>query len=126
MLPRSRVRSEHTQAISGHPGLQPDILSTAPDRAPVVVEAEYMPAHTVEADAKVRLGLEVASNGRPIDAVIALRYPEELREAHDLHSELSSAASPTASSQRAPRTCTAFRSPAGWTATLRTWRTRSG
>ena len=30
MLPRSRVRSEHTQAISGHPGLQPDILSSRP------------------------------------------------------------------------------------------------
>ena len=91
MLPRSRVRSENTQAISGHPGLRPDILITAPDRAPVVVEAEYMPAHTVEVEARSRLGLEVASNGRPIEAVIALRYPEELREAHDLHTALSSA-----------------------------------
>ena len=91
MLPRSRVRSENTQAISGHPGLQPDILITAPDRAPVVVEAEYMPAHTVEVEAKSRLGLEVASNGRPIEAVIALRYPEDIREAHDLHAALSSA-----------------------------------
>ena len=91
MLPRSRVRSENTQAISGHPGLRPDILITAPDRAPVVVEAEYMPAHTVEVEAKSRLGLEVASNGRPIEAVIALRYPEDIREAHDLHTALSSA-----------------------------------
>ena len=91
MLPRSRVRSENTQAISGHPGLRPDILITAPDRAPVVVEAEYMPAHTVEIEAKSRLGLEVASNGRPIEAVIALRYPEDIREAHDLHAALSSA-----------------------------------
>ena len=91
MLPRSRVRSEHTQAISGHPGLQPDILITAPGHAPVVVEAEYMPAHTVEVEAKSRLGLEVASNGHPIEAVIALRYPEELREARDLHAALSSA-----------------------------------
>ena len=91
MLPRSRVRSENTQAISGHPGLRPDILITAPDRAPVVVEAEYMPAHTVEVEARSRLGLEVASNGRPIEAVIALRYPEDIREAHDLHTALSSA-----------------------------------
>ena len=91
MLPRSRVRSENTQAISGRPGLQPDILITAPDRAPVVVEAEYMPAHTVEVEARSRLGLEVASNGRPIEAVIALRYPEDIREAHDLHAALSSA-----------------------------------
>ena len=91
MLPRSRVRSENTQAISGHPALRPDILITAPDRAPVVVEAEYMPAHTVEVEARSRLGLEVASNGRPIEAVIALRYPEDIREAHDLHAALSSA-----------------------------------
>ena len=91
MLPRSSVRSENTQAISGHPGLRPDILITAPDRAPVVVEAEYMPAHTVEVEARSRLGLEVASNGRPIEAVIALRYPEDIREAHDLHAALSSA-----------------------------------
>ena len=91
MLPRSSVRSEHTRAISGHPGLQPDILITAPGRAPVVVEAEYMPAHTVEVEARERLGLEVASNGRVIEAAIALRYPEELREAHDLHAALSAA-----------------------------------
>ena len=44
MLSRSRVRSENTQAISGLPGLRPDILVTAPGRSPVVVEAEYMPA----------------------------------------------------------------------------------
>ena len=91
MLPRSRVRSENTQAISGHPGLRPDILITASGHAPVVVEAEYMPAHTVEVEARSRLGLEVASNGRPIEAVIALRYPEDIREAHDLHAALSSA-----------------------------------
>ena len=90
MLPRSRVRSEHTQAISGHPGLQPDILITAPGHAPVVIEAEYMPAHTVEVEARSRLGLEVTSNGRPIEAVIALRYSQDIRESHDLHVALSS------------------------------------
>ena len=90
MLPRSSVRSENTQAISGHPGLRPDILITAPGRAPVVVEAEYMPAATVEGEAKGRLELEVAANGRVIEAAIALRYPEDIREAHDLHAALSS------------------------------------
>lgn len=44
MLPGSQVRSENTQAFTGRPGLKPDILITAPGRAPVVVEAEYMPA----------------------------------------------------------------------------------
>ena len=49
-----------------------------------------MPAHTVEGEAKDRLGLEVAANGRPIEAAIALRYPEDIREAHDLQAALSS------------------------------------
>ena len=91
MLPRSRVRSENTQAISGHPGLRPDILVTAPGRSPVVVEAEYMPARTVEPEAKERLGLEVAANGRVIEAAIALRYPEDVSDADDLHSALTTA-----------------------------------
>ena len=91
MLPRSRVWSENTQAISGHPGLRPDIIATAPGRSPVVVEAEYLPARTVEPEAKSRLGLEVASNGRIIEAAIALRYPEAIGKAHDLRAALSSA-----------------------------------
>ena len=67
MQPRSSVRSENTQAISGHPALRPDIIVTSPGRSPVVIEAEYMPAHTVEPEARDRLGLEVAANGRIID-----------------------------------------------------------
>ena len=91
MLSRSQVRSENTQAISGRPGLRPDILVTAPGRSPVVVEAEYMPARTVEPEAKSRLGLEVAANGRAIEAAIALRYPEDVSDADDLHSALATA-----------------------------------
>ena len=91
MLSRSRVRSENTQAISGRPGLRPDILVTAPGRSPVVVEAEYMPARTVEPEAKSRLGLEVAANGRTIEAAIALRYPDDVSEADNLHSALTTA-----------------------------------
>ena len=91
MLPRSRVWSENTQAISGHPGLRPDIIVAAPGRSPVVVEAEYMPARTVEPEARSRLGLEVASNGRIIEAAIALRYPNAIGEAQDLRAALSSA-----------------------------------
>ena len=71
MLPKSDVRSENTRAIAGQPGLRPDILITASDRAPVVVEAEYMPAMTVEPETRERLGLEVAVSGRIIEAVIA-------------------------------------------------------
>ena len=91
MLPRSSVRSENTQAISGHPGLRPDILITAPGRAPVAIEAEYMPAATVEPEAKSRLGLEVVESSRVIEAAIALRYPEDVADAQDLRTALSSA-----------------------------------
>ena len=91
MLPRSQVQSENTQAISGHPGLRPDIIVAAPGRSPVVVEAEYMPARTVEPEARSRLGLEVATNGRIIEAAIALRYPNSVSEAHNLPAALSSA-----------------------------------
>ena len=90
MLPRSQVRSENTQAISGHPGLRPDIIVAAPGRSPVVVEAEYMPARTVEPEARSRLGLEVATNGRIIEAAIALRYPDSVSETHNLPAALSS------------------------------------
>ncbi len=91
MLSRSRVHSENTQAIAGHAGLQPDVLVITPGAAPVVLEAEFEPAANVEAEARDRLGLEVASNGRVIEAVIALRYPEDVRQAYDLRAALRSA-----------------------------------
>ena len=91
MLSRSQVRSENTRAIAGHPGLRPDILIAATGCSPVVVEAEYIPAATVESEAKDRLGLEVASNGRVIEAAIALRYPDEVGDADDLRAALSAA-----------------------------------
>ena len=91
MLPGRQVWSENTQAITGHAGLRPDIIVTAPGRSPVVVEAEYMPARTVEPEARSRLGLEVAADGRVIEAAIALRYPAAIGEAHDLRAALSPA-----------------------------------
>ena len=59
MLPGSRVMFENTRVIEGSPGLQPDLLITDPGRAPVVIEAEYLPAAHVEAEALARLGLPV-------------------------------------------------------------------
>ena len=91
MLPRSLVQSESTQTISGHAGRRPDIIVTALGRSPVVVEAEYMPAVTAEAEAKSRLGLELSANGHIIEAAIALRYPDAIGDADDLSAALSSA-----------------------------------
>lgn len=75
MLGKATVRSENTQIILGHPGLRPDIVITATGRSPVVVESEYLPAATVEEEARSRLGLKVRGGGT-IEAAIALRYPE--------------------------------------------------
>ena len=70
MLPGRQVWSENTQAVVGHAGLRPDIVVTAPGRSPVVIEAEYVPARTVEPEARSRLGLEIAIDGRVIEAAI--------------------------------------------------------
>ena len=84
MLPAYKATAENTQQIVGNPGLQPDILITAPGRAPVVIEAEFMPAYTAEQEAKDRLGLEVVGAARRIDAAIALRYPDGVADAPNL------------------------------------------
>ena len=89
MLPTYHVRSENTRQIVGQPGLQPDVLITAPGRAPVVIEAEFMPAYTAESEASDRLGLEVVGVARHIDAAIALRYPDGTEDADDLTAAVS-------------------------------------
>ena len=92
MLPGCTVRPEHTSLVAGRSRLQLDNLMTAPDRAPVAVEAEYLPAHTVEPEATARLGLSVVDESNPIEAAIALRYPHDLGYADDLRTALTGAA----------------------------------
>ena len=91
MMHGCSVRSENTQAIVGQAGLQPDIVITEDGRAPIIIEAEFEPARTVESDAEARLGLEVAEDQRTVEAVIALKYPEALADANDLNAALSDA-----------------------------------
>ena len=91
MLPTCQVRTENTQAIVGHPGLRPDILITATGRAPVVIEAEFAPGANVEVEARERLGLRTTTDGRLIEAAVALSYPSSVAEADDLDCEISSA-----------------------------------
>ena len=91
MLPGSRVMFENTRVIAGRPALQPDLLITDPGRAPVVIEAEYLPAANVEAEARARLDLPVTVHARPIEAAIALRYPAAVGDAPDLRAALAAA-----------------------------------
>ena len=60
-------------------GKRPDVLVHEPGASPVVLETEFLPARTVEADAKSRLGAKVLATGRSIDHAIAVRVPESLR-----------------------------------------------
>ncbi len=91
MLPSCTVRHEDTGVIAEGAGLHPDILITASDRGPVVIEAEYDPADSVEKDASERLGLTVTEGNRRIESAIALRYPEGLKYAVDIDGDTRSA-----------------------------------
>ena len=84
MLPTCAVKTENTRVIVDNPGLRPDILITGAVRAPVAVEAEFMPAATAEQEAKDRLGLEVVDGRRRIEAAIALRYPDGFEFTDDM------------------------------------------
>ena len=83
MAPRWNVRGENKGAFQGSQR-QPDILITQTGAQPVVIENEYLPAHTVGGEALDRLGESldasvVQASGR-VNAVVALRSPTELRE----------------------------------------------
>ncbi len=83
MAPRWSVRGENKGAFQGSQR-QPDILITQTGAQPVVIENEYLPASTLEVEARERLGESldasvVQASGR-VNAVVALRSPTELNE----------------------------------------------
>ena len=83
MAPRWRVRGENKGAFQGNQK-QPDILITQTGAQPVVIENEYLPANTVEVEARERLGESLDASvvqvpGR-VNAAVALRSPTDLRE----------------------------------------------
>ena len=88
MMHGCEAHAERTRTIAGNNMLRPDILITAPDRAPVVIEAEFMPAYSAEQEALDRLGLQLAQSGKTIEAAIALRYPEAVADAADLNATI--------------------------------------
>ena len=91
MMYGADVRSERVRSVVDHPGLQPDIIITERGRAPVIIEAEFEPARDVETEAEARLGLVVEDGRRPVEAVIALKYPASVANAEDLKAALSDA-----------------------------------
>lgn len=73
-----RIGVERTGVLRESAGLRPDIVISHPGGLPVVVETEYAPALTVQADARDRLGKTLSSDGRCIEQSIALRIPNDL------------------------------------------------
>ena len=74
-----RIGAEQTSVFQGHPGLRPDIVIRHPGGAPVIVETEFEPAPTVEADAHARLGMVMADTGDIVEQAIAVRIPDDLK-----------------------------------------------
>ena len=76
---KEAIGVEQTHVLQGSAGKQPDLILSLPGSSPVAIETEFMPAVTVEEDAASRLGERLASDGRKIENVIALRIPAKLR-----------------------------------------------
>ena len=87
--PRWEVSAEQTQVIRGSPGLRPDIVVRHPGGQPLIIEAEFDPAATVEADAIARLGATLDPGGDLVEQVVALRLPDTLTYVAQRHLEAS-------------------------------------
>ena len=81
-----RIGVEQTGVLIEAANLRPDIVIRHPGGLPVIVETEYAPARTVEADARARLGKTLQTDGHGIEQSIALRIPDDLSTAsqHEL------------------------------------------
>ena len=87
----SKIEAERTKVLAKKPGKRPDISITGKGRAPVIIEAEFDPANNVENEAQERLKSRLKNQSLPVESVIALIYPQELRQASNLKSELAKA-----------------------------------
>ena len=71
-----------TAAETLHAGKRPDIIVRLPE-GPVILETEFVPAATVEADALSRLGMSV--DGQRVQNVFAITVPARLRSTSQQH-----------------------------------------
>ena len=68
------------QGVVRETAQRPDIVIRPPDGIAVVLETEFEPARSVEADAQARLGQFLQYNGDRVEQTIAVRVPSELRQ----------------------------------------------
>ncbi|MBC6428902.1 MAG: hypothetical protein GDA55_06730 [Cellvibrionales bacterium] len=79
---RDGIGVEQTGVIAENPGLCPDIIIQNTGGIPVIVETEYDPATTVEADAQKYFGKLFAKGDEPVEQSIAVQIPKPLRTAN--------------------------------------------
>jgi hypothetical protein len=84
------LSSENTEMLRGS-SARPDIVIIEANVSPVVIETEVLPAVTVEAEARERLGKHIRRTGREIVSAIAVRLPTRLRTTSTLKQELMAA-----------------------------------
>ena len=77
---RTAVSAEQTGVLRDSAGAQPDIIVRHPGGMAVIIETEYEPARTVEADARGRLGRVLEPEGELMEAALAVRIPGRLGE----------------------------------------------
>ncbi len=77
---KTAVSAEQTGVLRDSAGAQPDIIVRHPGGMAVVIETEYEPARTVEADARNRLGRILEPEGELMEAAVAVRIPGQLGE----------------------------------------------
>ena len=87
---KDRIGVEQTGVFTRGAGLQPDMIVRHPGGLPVAVETEYTPAHTVEEDARQRLGETLRETGDTIEQALAVRIPRALASTNqnDLEAEI--------------------------------------
>ena len=87
---KDRIGVEQTGVFTRGAGLQPDMIVRHPGGLPVAVETEYTPAHTVEEDARQRLGETLRETGDTIEQSLAVRIPRALASTNqnDLEAEI--------------------------------------
>ena len=88
-----RIGVEQTNVLSEAAGLRPDLIVRHPGGLPVALETEYTPAHTVEQDARERLGKTMRGTGEKIEQALAVRIPAGLASVsqNDLHAGIEAA-----------------------------------
>ncbi len=91
MAPKRYRKAENTGVLLEAKAQRPDILIAASGRSPVIIEAKIQTPRDVEDKAKKRLGASPEGQTRPVEAVVALIYPEELETTDDIKAEMNQA-----------------------------------